>query len=123
MQNYQAIAATTGDTVGLLLNFEQNSLTTFLNNTRIGCVALETSLVGPLHWMVTLQEEGDAVRISNLTGQQLDDLLDAEQRAVEQQQPLAITTLWDFRKVCFRFGGIAQHFSRLWMTISYRLHR
>ena len=115
MQNCQAAVAGTGDTVGLLLSIDEGSLTVFLNGARIGRftgVVSNCRLKTPLHWMTTLEEEGDAVRISNLTGQHLDHLLDAERErlVVLGDEGHVAPPLWDFTEVSF---GLVQTVARL----------
>ena len=110
MQNCQAAMAGTGDTVGLLLSIDEGSLTVFLNGVRIGRftgVVSNCRLKTPLHWMTTLEEEGDAVRISNLTGQHLDHLLDVERELLVVlgdeggRSTCSSPPLWDFTEVSF----------------------
>ena len=106
-QNFQAVVAGVGDTIGLLVNIDEGSLTVFLNKSRIVRFADLFSQCSrpklPLRWTTTLEEEGDAVRISNLTGRHLDVLLDAERELLvldEGDRPSS-PPLWDFQEVRF----------------------
>ena len=53
--------------MGLLLDVEGGSLTTFKNGARLGVVVPNESVAslgaGPFHWAVDLYSKGDSVRI------------------------------------------------------------
>ena len=56
--------ASEGDHIGMLLEFDQGSMTVWKNDVKLGVMQAE-GLGGPLCWAVSLGEQGDSARIES----------------------------------------------------------